>query len=146
MKNRIIFILLFSASLGVYSQNQNEFIRDDELYSKVLYKYICNNLNMYIDDKIFVEYNLITTIGIPKSICGKTIEIINIDKSSFRGKNKTFSFIRIVPLRFRDEKFIISIIDFRASKSKNIIKLINKGGQEYELLYDCDTHKIRIIE
>jgi len=134
----VTFLLVFVISVGfgqTFSLLKNS--DDRAIYAFVLETYLKKNQPKLVGNEILIEYDLLTTSKLSNEIDGIKIRIVSLNKKLFRVKGKEFQILRIVPLRLKEGRFIVTVIEFIATYKKNNIKLINKGGGEFEFNYDC---------
>ena len=144
MKKLIIFIWIFSAQLC----DGQSFILSSEDDSQIIYdfvfeSYLKERLSTKVDNLIFVEYNYLTTRNLPIKIGEIKIKKVEINKKLFKSK-KHITIFRIVPLRFIQGKFVVTIVEFDAyyEKKRNSINLINRNGKTFEFVHDCAKNEL----
>jgi hypothetical protein len=145
MKKAVIIIfvstfaynMLFGQSLSFSEKGDNVAI-----YGLILEKYLRENYSHKggKDSTILVEYNFLFANKLPKKNGNYKIESVSINKKFLKRKKSKVDFLRVVPLRFREGFFIITIIEMEATFIKKTIRQTNKGGKEYEFTYDCSKN------
>jgi hypothetical protein len=105
--------------------------------------YLKKEVPILTEDSILVEYNYLTTQYLPPVINGVRVKQVEINKKLFK-KHKVVKFFRIVPLRYTNTVFNITIIEFEArfEKNKNNIAMVNKNGEKFEFVYDCTKRQL----
>ena len=77
---------------------------------------------------------------------GYDIKIVNLEKSLFRGGKTELPVLRIIPLRFKEGKFVVNVIEYAVTCNKNNINLVNIRGKEFQFKYDCSTNTLDLLE
>jgi hypothetical protein len=120
---------------------------ENEIYYLLLKKYINENKNNFKYQEILLEFNLLSSKQIPKQVEEYEIIQIVLNKLVFKRKKigDDIEFVRIVPMRFVDGRFVVNIIKFSAEYKNKNIDITHISGSEYEFIYDCDNKILKSL-
>ena len=138
----VIPILHVSGQLKYNTQSGDS----TSIYFKSLCAYtdylVENNLN---PDNLYFEENILLTNKLPANL--KAISLTYLDNYQLGKKlkkNNVIKINRIVPLRYNDGSFYVSIIQFRVKKNKQGLQFINTGGYKILFRYDCVDNDLKL--
>lgn len=143
MKTLIYLFILFLSLNGI-SQNVEKYIVADDLYIFSIKQYFQKN-DIKNDSIVIIEENPITTKNINLSnikIC-LTNELQSFAK---KDKKKGIEFLRIVPIRLKNNQFYITIIHFKLEYKNKIMKYTNMSGNSFYFEYNCDIGQFKLVE
>jgi hypothetical protein len=141
----ILLTLEFSFGQSISTETTDE----SGVYNIALSEFIDYIQNYFPKAKeITLEKSLISTTWLSSNF--ENINITQLQEwelpREFKKRKGKLYYVRIVPLRFKDNIFFINVIPFKVSMDGKNVSLINSGALTVKFKYDCNTQNLMFIE